>query len=161
MHGFCLRCWSSLRFQLDSANSEIWDEKKQDFEVCNQQSCFNEKKDDGIISREEVEMVMGELSLFCNPEGEDLPQRFYSNELSQLFEEEPSLAEVKEAFDVFDENKDGFIDAGELQRVLQILGLKEGFELGNCTKMIKKFDENGDGRIDFNEFIKFMESTCF
>ncbi|KAK9188953.1 hypothetical protein WN944_020358 [Citrus x changshan-huyou] len=77
-----------------------------------------------------------------------------------LFEEkEPSLEEVKDAFDVFDENKDGFIDALELQRVLCILGMKEGFQLENCKKMIKTFDENGDGSIDFKEFVKFMESS--
>ena len=150
IQSFCSRCWSSFRFQLDSAKSDYWDDKKnQDFELCNHQSCclFNENKDDdGIISREEVEMVMGKLSLFCSPEGEELPQRFDSNELSQLFDhEEPSLEEVKEAFDVFDSNKDGFIDAMELQRVLQTLGLQEEFELGNCTKMIKRFDENGNG----------------
>ncbi|KAK1563627.1 hypothetical protein Q3G72_030383 [Acer saccharum] len=166
IQSFCSRCWSSFRFQLDSAKSDYWDDKKnQDFELCNQQSCclFNENKDDdGIISREEVEMVMGKLSLFCSREGEELPQRFDSDELSHLFDhEEPSLEEVKEAFDVFDSNKDGFIDAMELQRVLQTLGLKQGFQLGNCTKMIKRFDENGDGRIDFNEFVKFMETTCF
>ncbi|KAK4833553.1 hypothetical protein QYF36_007133 [Acer negundo] len=166
IQSFCSRCWSSFRFQLDSAKSDYWDDKKnQDFELCNHQSCclLNENRDDdGIISREEVEMVMGKLSLFCSPEGEELPQRFDSNELSQLFDhEEPSLEEVKEAFDVFDSNKDGFIDAMELQRVLQTLGLKQGFQLGNCTKMIKRFDENGDGRIDFNEFVKFMETTCF
>ncbi|ESR56647.1 hypothetical protein CICLE_v10024475mg, partial [Citrus x clementina] len=84
----------------------------------------------------------------------------YSRELSRLFEEkEPSLEEVKDAFDVFDENKDGFIDALELQRVLCILGMKEGFQLENCKKMIKTFDENGDGSIDFKEFVKFMESS--
>ncbi|KAK9200666.1 hypothetical protein WN944_015864 [Citrus x changshan-huyou] len=87
-------------------------------------------------------------------------QKLGSAELSWLFEEkEPSLEQVKEAFDVFDENKDGFIDAMELQRVLCILCLKEGFELENCKKMIKTFDENGDGRIYFKEFVKFMETS--
>ncbi|XVE83761.1 hypothetical protein DITRI_Ditri16bG0112500 [Diplodiscus trichospermus] len=74
-------------------------------------------------------------------------------------EEEPSLEEVKQAFDVFDVNKDGFIDAEELQRVLCILGLKEGLKMENCIKMIKTFDKNGDDRIDFQEFVKFMENS--
>ncbi|KAK2655380.1 hypothetical protein Ddye_008432 [Dipteronia dyeriana] len=161
IHSFWARCWSSFRFQIDSVKSDYRDE---DFEVSshNHQSCCSFSENIGIISREEVEMVMGKLSLFCSPEGEKLPQRFDSNELSQLFDhEEPSLEEVKEAFDVFDSNKDGFIDAVELQRVLLTLGLGQGFQLGNCTKMIKRFDENGDGRIDFNEFVKFMETTFF
>ncbi|EYU34653.1 hypothetical protein MIMGU_mgv1a026006mg, partial [Erythranthe guttata] len=79
-----------------------------------------------------------------------------------LFEERsPCLDEVKEAFDVFDENRDGFIDAKELQKVLCALGLNEGLneglEMDKCRRMIGVFDENGDGRIDFDEFVKFME----
>ncbi|KAL0431721.1 UNVERIFIED_CONTAM: putative calcium-binding protein CML46 [Sesamum radiatum] len=73
--------------------------------------------------------------------------------------ENPNLEEVKEAFDVFDSNRDGFIDAEELQKVLCALGLKEGSEMENCRRMIGLFDENGDGRIDFDEFVKFMESS--
>ncbi|QHO23341.1 putative calcium-binding protein [Arachis hypogaea] len=45
---------------------------------------------------------------------------------------EPSLEELKDAFDVFHENKDGFIDASELQRVLRILRWKEAREHENC-----------------------------
>lgn len=155
---FFSRCCSFIRILYNSAVSE---EKYLDFEVCNQQACVDKKQDDESISREEVEMVMGDLSLFCSTESEELPQRFCFNELSQLFDEEPSLEEVKNAFDVFDVNRDGFIDAKELQRVLQILGFKEGSELGNCTKMIRAFDQNKDGKIDFQEFLKFMENTCF
>ncbi|RZB69434.1 putative calcium-binding protein CML46 [Glycine soja] len=75
-------------------------------------------------------------------------------------EQEPSLEEVKQDFDVFDENKDGFIDDEELQRVLCILGLKEAAKLENCHKMIRIFDTNQDGRIYFIEFVKIMEN-CF
>lgn len=79
-------------------------------------------------------------------------------EVFDIFEErEPSLDEVREAFEVFDGNKDGFIDEEELQRVMGALGLKEGMEVKNCRRMIGAFDENGDGRIDFHEFVKFME----
>jgi calmodulin len=60
---------------------------------------------------------------------------------------------------VFDENKDGFIDAKELQRVLSALGLKDRAAMDDCKKMIRVFDENDDGRIDFDEFVKFMEGT--
>ena len=59
------------------------------------------------------------MDFFCSLESEELQEKYGSKELSKLFEEqEPSLEEVKQAFDVFDENKDGFIDAKELQRVL-------------------------------------------
>ncbi|GFY82980.1 calcium-binding EF-hand family protein [Actinidia rufa] len=79
--------------------------------------------------------------------------------MTSLFEEkEPGLDEVKEAFDVFDENRDGFLDAREIQRVLYNLGFKDGLEIERCKRMIDAFDDNGDGRIDFKEFVKLMEN---
>ncbi|KAM6550033.1 hypothetical protein CsatB_021709 [Cannabis sativa] len=117
------------------------------------------EKGDEKLNREDLETVMESLGLVCSPESEELKNSFGSDELSGLFEdEEPSLEEIKQAFDVFDHNKDGFIDAMELKRVLCILGLKEGSEIDNCNKMIKSCDANRDGKIDFNEFIKFMEN---
>ncbi|KAJ9173278.1 hypothetical protein P3X46_016430 [Hevea brasiliensis] len=153
------RFWFSLRSKISFNNSKVWEENKnKDSESSNQQRFLNNKRDDWNLCREEVEMVMGQLGLFCSLESEELKESMGSDDLSQLFDEkEPSLEEVKEAFDVFDENRDGFIDAEELQRVLQKLGLKEGFTLDNCRKMISACDENRDGRIDFTEFVKFME----
>lgn len=103
---------------------------------------------------------MGNLGIFCSQESEEqLNESYGCEEISRLFEQEPSLEEVKQAFDVFDVNKDGFIDAEELQRVLCVLGLKQGLKLENCNSMINTFDEDGDGRIDFQEFVKFMENS--
>ncbi|XP_059641929.1 probable calcium-binding protein CML46 [Cornus florida] len=125
--------------------------------------CRKEKISDENLCREDIEMVMGRLGVFGHSElGEEKVQerRFDSNDISNLFEEEePSLEEVKAAFDVFDENRDGFIDASELQRVFCVLGFKHGGEMEDCRKMIKAFDNNGDGRIDFNEFVIFMETS--
>ncbi|CAI0438265.1 unnamed protein product [Linum tenue] len=113
-----------------------------------------------VISREDVEVVMGKLGYFCDPEGQQLKQSMGADQLLELFDEkEPSLEEVKEAFEVFDVNRDGFIDETELQRVMCQLGLKEGVELESCKKMIGAFDVNGDGRIDFCEFVKFMDHS--
>lgn len=138
--------------------SKVVTEKKDlDFELSSRQVCLNQKEAVEYLCREDVEMVMGKLGICCSPEGEKLEERVGSDEICGLFEEkEPSLEEVKEAFDVFDENRDGFIDAGELQRVICILGLRQGLELEECKRMIGVFDENGDGRIDFNEFVKFL-----
>ncbi|RDY03076.1 putative calcium-binding protein CML45, partial [Mucuna pruriens] len=114
------------------------------------------------LERDEVKMVMAKLGFFCSTESEELQHKYGSKEISELFEEqEPSIEEVKQAFDVFDENNDGFIDARELQRVLCILGLKEASQLENCHKMIRIFDTNQDGSIDFNEFLKIMEHRFF
>ncbi|XP_004491817.1 probable calcium-binding protein CML46 [Cicer arietinum] len=149
--------FSSFRFlllcQLYSEDSdEIREEKIIETES-------NIRRESGEIERDEVKIVMEKMGIFCRSESEELDEKYGSKELSELFEEqEPSLEEVKQAFDVFDENKDGFIDAEELQRVMCILGLKEGLEVQNCQKMIKNFDENQDGRIDFIEFVKIMEN---
>ncbi|CDY30262.1 BnaC04g31730D [Brassica napus] len=105
-------------------------------------------------------MVMRSLGLLADSESEGLQKRYSSEELSNLFEEtEPSLEEVKQAFDVFDENRDGFLDPIDLKRVLTVLGLEQGSNLENCRRMIRSFDGNKDGRIDFYGFVKFMENN--
>ncbi|POO03517.1 Parvalbumin [Trema orientale] len=125
------------------------------------------------FSKEEVKMVMNKLGIMIcggKEHGDDyVPQRevIGGEELLGLFEEEePSLEELKEAFDVFDYNKDGFIDAQELGRVLSNLGLliKESGSIirDECLRnMIKNVDENQDGVVDFNEFVNFMENCFF
>lgn len=65
--------------------------------------------------------------------------------------------ELKAAFDVFDENGDGFISALELQRVMGKLGMIEGKEIGNVRDMIGSVDINHDGMVDFNEFKLMMK----
>ncbi|PIN08829.1 hypothetical protein CDL12_18597 [Handroanthus impetiginosus] len=129
--------------------------KERDFEPSKTQ----EKRDDRSMSKGDMEIVLRSLGMFG--EGK-LPEKMDVDDLSELFEEKnPNLDEAKEAFDVFDDNKDGFIDAKELQKVLCALGLKEGLDIDNCRRMIGVFDENEDGRIDFDEFVKFMEiSLC-
>ncbi|XP_042507028.1 probable calcium-binding protein CML45 [Macadamia integrifolia] len=120
---------------------------------------FQEETDDGKLCRGEVETVMENLGIFIKKDEEKLQEKLGLEELSALFEEEPSIEEVKEAFEVFDENKDGFIDARELQRVLCGLGFVEGSKMQDCRWMIRAFDMNGDGKIDFGEFVKFMENS--
>lgn len=66
--------------------------------------------------------------------------------------------ELKEAFDVFDKDKDGLISVEELGSVLCSLGLKEGNKMENCKEMIKKVDMDGDGMVSFDEFKRMMNS---
>ncbi|CAI9109720.1 OLC1v1009594C1 [Oldenlandia corymbosa var. corymbosa] len=120
-------------------------------------------KPDDRVCRGDVEVVFRSLGMLSNPPQEPEQMiRFQENDVFDLFEEkEPSEYEVRAAFEVFDENKDGFIDARELQRILSALGLTEGSDMENCRRMIRAVDENGDGRIDFHEFVKFMETVCY
>lgn len=121
---------------------------------------WEKEEDDGKLSREDVEMVMVQMRLKCTLNCEKIQERLGLDDLVGLFEEkEPSMEEVKAAFDVFDENKDGFVDAIELQKVLCTLGFREGSTIEDCKRMIRSFDENRDGRIDFNEFVKLMENS--
>lgn len=109
------------------------------------------------VCRGEVEIVLRSLGMSGEEEVKDIPATL---DVFDIFEEmSPRLDEVREAFDVFDGNRDGFIDAEELQKVLCALGLKEGLEMENCRRMIGVGDEDGDGKIDFDEFVKFMENS--
>ncbi|KAK1267662.1 putative calcium-binding protein CML45 [Acorus gramineus] len=112
----------------------------------------------------EVEEVMERLGFACDDsEGETstFGEFLGSKDLSTMFEEkEPSLEEVREAFRVFDDDKDGFIGAGDLQRVLTRLGFVEGVKVEACEEMIEAVGGGGgDGRIDFNGFVKCMENS--
>ncbi|XP_055809109.1 calcium-binding protein CAST [Solanum dulcamara] len=68
-------------------------------------------------------------------------------------------SDLKEAFDVFDENGDGFISAKELQVVLEKLGLPEGSEIDRVELMISSVDQDHDGRVDFFEFKDMMRTV--
>ncbi|MED6183367.1 hypothetical protein PIB30_037284 [Stylosanthes scabra] len=163
LSGFWWFLLSQLQFSTSSSEpDEIRRHNKTESSSSRDKINNNNEKNNLIVKKDEAKMVMAKLGLFSTPEDcgdEELEEQYDSKEFSSIFEEqEPSLDEVKQAFDVFDENKDGFIDAMELQRVLCILGLNEARDINNCQKMIRKFDENSDGRIDFNEFVKIMEN---
>ncbi|KAJ6936093.1 calcium-binding protein CML23 [Populus alba x Populus x berolinensis] len=51
--------------------------------------------------------------------------------------------ELRDAFDLYDTNKNGLISVDELHSVMKMLGLK--CSLSDCRKMIREVDEDGDG----------------
>ncbi|KAJ0968726.1 hypothetical protein J5N97_021603 [Dioscorea zingiberensis] len=63
--------------------------------------------------------------------------------------------ELMQAFMVFDVDKNGFITAKELRRVLVGLGHGKCSD-EECRAMIRAVDKNGDGLVDFNEFQSMM-----
>ncbi|KAK4781713.1 hypothetical protein SAY86_015815 [Trapa natans] len=117
-------------------------------------------KDRDLLSWKEIEMVMQRLGIFnADPAGH--LEVFGAREIEGVFEEqEPSLGEVKEAFDVFDKNRDGFIDPMEMRDVLWALGLRGVSEV-DCRNHIRAFDENRDGLIDFRDFTKLVEKSLW
>lgn len=62
--------------------------------------------------------------------------------------------EMRQAFQVFDKDGDGYISATELKLVMQQLG--EALTDQQLADMLREADGNGDGRIDFKEFCGLM-----
>jgi calmodulin len=69
--------------------------------------------------------------------------------------EDEEIAELKEAFEIFDKNSDGALSATEIGAVLSRLG--SDFNLEQIKKIIAKIDTDGNGEIDFDEFLKMMK----
>ena len=63
------------------------------------------------------------------------------------------------AFNVFDVDRNGFISAEELHRVLVGFG-DEKVSLEDCRCMIQCVDEDGDQMVNFREFEALMRGTC-
>ncbi|CAB4287430.1 unnamed protein product [Prunus armeniaca] len=62
--------------------------------------------------------------------------------------------EIKEAFELFDTDGSGTIDAKELNVAMRALGFEMTEE--QITQMIADVDKDGSGAIDFDEFVHMM-----
>lgn len=85
----------------------------------------------------------------------------FGNLYQNIVDERHDEEDMREAFDVFDRNGDGFISVDELKHVLGSLGLKQGGGVEDCKKMIMKVDADGDGLVDFKEFQMMMKEGGF
>lgn len=64
------------------------------------------------------------------------------------------LKALKEAFKIFDKNRNGYIEAKELKSVTTTLGQTLTEE--EFAEFWKEADKNHDGKLDYEEFIKMM-----
>ncbi|KAK8654998.1 hypothetical protein V6N13_107590 [Hibiscus sabdariffa] len=125
-----------------------------------------DKNGDGFITKQELSESMKDMRLFTTEkEVEDVVFKMDANGDGLIDFDEffcnlsvDGEDELKEAFDVFDKDKDGLISSEELGSVLCSLGLKEGNEMEDCKAMIKRVDMDGDGMVNFDEFRKMMKS---
>nr|XP_043637022.1 calmodulin-like protein 3 [Erigeron canadensis] len=78
-----------------------------------------------------------------------------------IMEERDEEEDIKEAFNVFDKNGDGFITVDELRSVLTSLGLRQGRTIEDCQLMVKKVDVDGDGMVNYAEFRQMMKGGGF
>ncbi|KAL7525106.1 hypothetical protein ACHAXR_002436 [Thalassiosira sp. AJA248-18] len=62
--------------------------------------------------------------------------------------------EIREAFDLFDTDGSGTIDAKELKVAMRALGFEPSKE--EIRKLISQIDKDGSGTVDFSEFLVMM-----
>ncbi|XP_015082166.1 calmodulin-like protein 3 [Solanum pennellii] len=140
-----------------------------------------DKNNDGYITKQELKQSLKNIGIFMedgdilemvekvdfNKDGFIDIDEFY--ELCHSFlgiekvvseEEEGGVEEgdLKDAFDVFDCDKNGLISEEELSKVLSSLGLNQGKRLDDCKEMIRNVDVDGDGMVNFDEFKKMMRN---
>ncbi len=77
------------------------------------------------------------------------PKKYEKNGLT-----EEEVMEIKEAFDLFDNDKSGTIDTNELKQALKNLGIDAKNQ--TLTNMMADLDKDNSGTIDFDEFIDMM-----
>merc|ERR1712178_257589 len=73
-------------------------------------------------------------------------------ELKNLSDEQKQ--ELREAFDLFDTDGSGAVDATELHTAMKALGFEPKKE--EISKMVKEMDKDGDATVDFEEFCVMM-----
>lgn len=132
-----------------------------------------DKNNDGYITKQELRESLMNIGISAGERDvADMVEKVDFNgdglidfdEFCELFsgkrekEEEGGDGDLKEAFDVFDENKDGLITVEELGLVLSSLGFTQGKMVEDCKEMIRKVDVDGDGMVNFDEFKTMMKS---
>ncbi|KAJ2479286.1 hypothetical protein IWW56_003193 [Coemansia sp. RSA 2131] len=127
-----------------------------------------DKNNDGMISKEELGVLMRSLS--HNPTDEEIGDMINEvdengdgkidfSEFIAMMARQPMSSdgpedEIMEAFRVFDKNGDGVISAQELRHVMTSLG--EKLTDAEIEEMIREADVDGDGQINYEEFAKMM-----
>ncbi|KAK8519556.1 hypothetical protein V6N13_133455 [Hibiscus sabdariffa] len=130
-----------------------------------------DRNGDGAITKKELNDSLESMGIFI-PDSEltHMIERIDANndmcidvdEFSELYRsimenKDGEEEDMKEAFNVFDRNGDGYITEDELRSVLDLLGLKQGKAMEDCKRMIRKVDVDGDGRVNFMEFKQMMK----
>lgn len=133
-----------------------------------------DRNSDGHITKKELNDSLENLGIFIpDKELSQMIEKIDANcdgcvdinEFGELYRsimnERDEEDDMKEAFDVFDQNGDGFISVDELRSVLVSLGVKQGRTAEDCKRMIMKVDVDGDGRVNYKEFRQMMKGGGF
>ncbi|KAL8283328.1 hypothetical protein RQP46_005738 [Phenoliferia psychrophenolica] len=128
-----------------------------------------DKANDGVISPEEIGVVM--RSLGQTPSNDELlamvaeydkdgngsidfPE--FLTMMASKMKDDDVDDDIQEAFDVFDKDRSGTISAAELKTVMVSLGEKLSDD--DIAAMMREADVDGDGTISYTEFTKMMGS---
>jgi centrin-1 len=74
---------------------------------------------------------------------------------------EEQRQEIKEAFDLFDTDGSGSIDAKELKVAMRALGFEPSKD--EVKRMMAEADREGTGKIEYKDFLELMQTkmvTC-
>eukprot|EP01112_Ceratiomyxa_fruticulosa_P008187 TRINITY_DN2115_c0_g1_i3.p1 TRINITY_DN2115_c0_g1~~TRINITY_DN2115_c0_g1_i3.p1 ORF type:complete len:161 (-),score=45.72 TRINITY_DN2115_c0_g1_i3:54-536(-) len=122
---------------------------------------------DGGITKVEIAKVMQSLGL--NPEESEIEAMIrefdedgngeidfaeFSTMMTQKLSESTTEETIPKVFDVFDEDKKGFITDSDLMRVIDKLG--EDISEEEARDFFELADEKGQGQIDYESFTKIM-----
>merc|ERR1712105_76352 len=81
-------------------------------------------------------------------------QEFLGMMKQKASEADQESSDLKEAFKIFDRDKDGFIDMKELKKVACMLGSMLTKE--EVDEFMREADMDGNGKLDYDEFVKMM-----
>merc|ERR1712060_938020 len=103
---------------------------------------------------------MGNLKIFLNDNEQERkdrpkkPEKFRAHNYERPGLGEDEIEEIKEAFDLFDNDKSGAISVNELTSAMQSLG----FDVKHAVvyNMVSDLDADGSGEIEFGEFLDVM-----
>ncbi|XAR51466.1 hypothetical protein NMG60_11006099 [Bertholletia excelsa] len=123
---------------------------------------------DGKISSAELKSVLGALGSEASPEEVQRTMELVDKdgdgfidlkEFTDFYRDggggkQSKSKDLRDAFDLYDRDKNGLISASELHAVLKSLG--EKCSLKDCSRMITSVDADGDGCVNFEEFKKMM-----
>eukprot|EP00092_Neocalanus_flemingeri_P004647 GFUD01005010.1.p1 GENE.GFUD01005010.1~~GFUD01005010.1.p1 ORF type:complete len:152 (-),score=59.50 GFUD01005010.1:291-746(-) len=74
--------------------------------------------------------------------------------MKQKASEQDEEADLREAFKIFDRDKDGFISMKELKKVANMLGTMLTPE--ELDEFMAEADADGNGKLDYDEFVKML-----
>ena len=128
---------------------------------------FFDKNSDGCITAKEIGEVMRSLGATpteaeieaivkqIDTDGSgiiDFPA--FLTMMAKTMKEKDSEEEIREAFRVFDRDRDGFISAAELRHVMTNLGEKLSDD--EVDEMIREANTDNDGHFNYEEFVTMM-----